>query len=619
MPFLQVYIVKLSLSLSLVYMFYRLVLQRLTFYNWNRFYLFGYTVLSFLIPFINITPVLEKNEMLNNRVVSFIPSVDGFANHHPSALATDVQQPVSWPVWNVLSVCMLAGMFILFLRMLIQFLSIRKMIARSELISDAGVKFYHVNKKITPFSFGNSIFINRKLHHEDELTDIVKHEFIHVRQKHTVDIVWAEMLCILNWYNPVVWLIRKAIRQNLEFIADNKVLQSGIDRKQYQYLLLKVTGNNHFSIASQFNFSSLKNRIAMMNKMKSARMHLIKFLFVLPLIAVLLVAFRNKDELRHNKGSGQSAAMTTRNANALIIDTALPQDNYIIEVIVHKNKANTVVLIKDKKTKKELKRMSLQEWDKNKTYYESIYGRVDGIVEDENHPLLITTDDAGDVYKLKKDTSDVIVSQYIKITDDNKASVTLDGGQTEIYDLNIAGDRMQFEKKYGRIIPRGAAAAGYSGTTISSHVERSSAVEPVESSTAINDATMAVTNPSVGSATVAGTSSVSTTVGPIKEVATAENIVVVFKKGMHEADVKKLVSDLKDRGYDFNLTKTEYKNGELVLIKGRISKGNHKQYFTASDFSRLIITDSPDKNDDEHFNFLVEQGRLSVNNTPEWQ
>ena len=106
--------------------------------------------------------------------------------------------------------------------------------------------------------------------------------------------IWAEVLCILNWYNPFAWLIKKVIRQNLEFIADQKVLQNGLDKKQYQYLLLKVAGGASFRITNQFNFSFLKKRIAMMNKMKSAKFHLIKFLFVLPLIAVMLLSFRER-------------------------------------------------------------------------------------------------------------------------------------------------------------------------------------------------------------------------------------------------------------------------------------------------------------------------------------
>src|SRR4030095_867538 len=103
------------------------------------------------------------------------------------------------------------------------------------------------------------------------------------------------------------WLLRSSIRQNLEFIADHKVLEKGVDRKQYQYLLLKVIGNNHFSIAQKFNFSSLKKRIVMMNKLRSAKLNLTRFLFILPLLAVVLIAFRQKQK-DHQKPETESSA-----------------------------------------------------------------------------------------------------------------------------------------------------------------------------------------------------------------------------------------------------------------------------------------------------------------------
>jgi len=162
------------------------------------------------------------------------------------------------------------------------------------MISQDGIRIYQVDAPIIPFSFGDSIFINQHQHSLEELEEIIRHEFVHVKQKHSVDIIWGELLCLLNWYNPFAWLLKKSIRQNLEFIADRHVLEQGMDRKQYQYLLLKVIGNNHFSIANQFNFSSLKKRIAMMNKLRSAKFHLVKFMFVLPLVSVMLLAFRNE-------------------------------------------------------------------------------------------------------------------------------------------------------------------------------------------------------------------------------------------------------------------------------------------------------------------------------------
>jgi TonB-dependent SusC/RagA subfamily outer membrane receptor len=313
MPYIAQYLLKLSISLAVVYLFYALVLRRLTFYNWNRWYLLGYSLLAFFIPFVNISPFLERGDWTNNQVVQLIPVVSNY-----QAPATPAGQPDSWTLFLLL---LIAGIVIMLVRLLVQFLSFRYIRRSSQLLSDDTIKIYQVDKNIIPFSFGRSIFINQHQHNEEELKEIIRHEFIHVKQRHTLDILWGELLCMLNWYNPFVWLIRKAIRQNLEFIADHKVLEAGLDRKQYQYLLLKVVGAPAFAIASQFNFSSLKKRIAMMNKMRSAKIHLVKFLFVLPLLTILLLAFRNA--AIHNKFTATQKPAVESLAAVNIKDTAI--------------------------------------------------------------------------------------------------------------------------------------------------------------------------------------------------------------------------------------------------------------------------------------------------------
>lgn len=285
MPYIAQYLLKLSISLAVVYLFYALVLRRLTFYTLNRWYLLGYSLISFFIPFVDINPLLERGAWNENMVVQLIPIVGNYKSKHGDSAIPNI--------WILLSGILVIGMLIMLTRLLMQYFSLRKIRKRSELISDEQVKIYQVNKMIIPFSFGRSIFINQHQHNEQELQEIIRHEFIHVKQRHTTDILLSELLCLLNWYNPFAWLIRHSIRQNLEFIADHHVLQGGLDRKQYQYLLLKVIGVPAFAITSQFNFSSLKKRIAMMNKMRSAKVHLVKFLFVLPLVTVSLLAFRN--------------------------------------------------------------------------------------------------------------------------------------------------------------------------------------------------------------------------------------------------------------------------------------------------------------------------------------
>lgn len=284
MPYIAQYLLKLSISLAVVYLFYALVLRRLTFHAWNRWYLLGYSLLAFFIPFINISPMLERGDWNENTVVQLIPVVGNYEVVKPASAIDG---------WAVCLLLLMAGVVFMLARLLIQYLSFLHIRKSSQLISDGNVKIYQVDKQIIPFSFGRSIFINQDQHSEHELKEIIRHEFIHVKQRHTADILWSEVLCMLNWYNPFAWMIRQAIRQNLEFIADHQVLKAGLDRRQYQYLLLKVVGVPAFAIANQFNFSSLKKRIAMMNRMRSAKVHLIKFLFVLPLVTILLLAFRS--------------------------------------------------------------------------------------------------------------------------------------------------------------------------------------------------------------------------------------------------------------------------------------------------------------------------------------
>ena len=286
MSFLFAYIIKLSISLAVVFLFYWFLLRRLTFHQWNRWYLLLYSALSFAFASIDISPLLKQHEEGYGAVQTYIPSLA-----ENQVIRYAVSHDWTWKEAVVVLIGM--GITIMFMRLLVQQISIYRLRRKSTLISGEGVRLYQVEASIMPFSYGNSIFVNQHQHGEEELKEIIRHEFIHVKQRHTIDMLVAEWICILNWYNPFAWMIKAAIRQNLEYIADQYVLNQGIDKKTYQYLLLKVIGVSQFSIATKFNFASLKKRIAMMNKMRSAKMHLVKFLFIVPLAGVLLVAFRS--------------------------------------------------------------------------------------------------------------------------------------------------------------------------------------------------------------------------------------------------------------------------------------------------------------------------------------
>ncbi|MES1161050.1 MAG: M56 family metallopeptidase, partial [Bacteroidota bacterium] len=233
----MLYLLKLSVSLSVIWLFYQLMLRRLTFYNLNRWYLLGYSLLSFIIPLIDIGAFLEKDGIQDAVVIQYIPVIGGYQK---KVAAADPGFFSRLDFLNILMGILLTGSVILLARLLSRWLSLRRVRAHARLISEDGIKIFQVDQLILPFSFANANYSNQQLHTEKEYSAIILHEYVHIRQKHTVDMLLSEGVCILNWYNPFAWLIRYSIRQNLEFIADRKVLENGMDRKGYQYHLLQV-------------------------------------------------------------------------------------------------------------------------------------------------------------------------------------------------------------------------------------------------------------------------------------------------------------------------------------------------------------------------------------------
>lgn len=404
MPLLLTYLFKLSVSLGVVFLFYQFVLRRLTFYSWNRWYLFIYSAVCFFIPFVDLSPVLESKSWSASPAIQWVPTL-------PAYNVAPADKGIGWE--QVVMGLVLAGSVMMLLRLLVQLFSFRRLLKRSSLLSDDGIRVYQVNEPIIPFSFGNSIFINQQLHSKEELEEIIRHEFVHVRQRHSADIIWGELLCLINWYNPFAWLIKKAIRQNLEFIADDKVLQNGIGKKEYQYMLLKVIGNNQFSIAPKFNFSSLKKRIAMMNKNKSAKAKLLWFLFLLPVIAVVLVSFRKQI-------TGSSAAESKITAQPT--DTVPPVNSKGYYIGITDNAGNCTVVVKDK-DQKEVKRMLLNDWTAQQEQFEKLYGEIPS-----------------------PECADLISTIRI---DNGKAVIRLKDGTVENYNLTDAAQKAKLEKKYG--------------------------------------------------------------------------------------------------------------------------------------------------------------------------
>ncbi|MEO7767879.1 MAG: M56 family metallopeptidase [Ferruginibacter sp.] len=333
MPVYFEYAFKTSICLAIVFLFYRLLLKQITWYTWNRFFLLAFAAFSFIAPFININFFIESGQL------EFIPMVNFVQHISDKAPSNQLTNHVAMNYWKLLSVLYIFIGLLLFIRLIIQILSIKKIKSEANLTLTGEVEIYHIPKPILPFSFLKSIFINQHNYNNTELQEIIDHERVHVREKHTFDVLITELICIVNWYNPFAWLIKKAIRENLEFIADDAVIQKGFDRKSYQYLLLKVTGVVPSSIVNNFNFTSLKNRIRMMNKTKTGRLHLLRFALVVPLATILLLAFRNNHEV--SKTAPVPGNMITQTYILSSLTYAVPDKKVEAELI--KDKGNCLL------------------------------------------------------------------------------------------------------------------------------------------------------------------------------------------------------------------------------------------------------------------------------------
>jgi hypothetical protein len=198
----------------------------------------------------------------------------------------------SFSDWDILLLVMFGISLALLIRTILRGYSLAILRRHSTLVHSVGFRVYHLPREMLPFSFGNAIYVFPSLHPVDEYRDIIRHEWAHVRQFHTLDMLLAEAVIIVNWYNPFAWLIRRAIRQNLEFIADKEILDNGRDKKEYQYSLLKTMGLPN-GLVNPFGISFLKRRIVMMNRRPSPTLQLLKLSGILPILLVLLLSFRH--------------------------------------------------------------------------------------------------------------------------------------------------------------------------------------------------------------------------------------------------------------------------------------------------------------------------------------
>ncbi len=275
---------KAAIALAVFYMFYRLLLSKETFHRLNRIVLLGTAALSFVLPLCVIT--FKK--------VVVLPAMKASSESYGGEMAETVAMAAeaSEPIWPVI-LCSLfaAGALVVLIKTLVSIISIRRIIrSGSSQTLESGETLIITETDTAPFSWMKFIVLSR-VDYECGYTQILTHERAHIALRHSWDLLFTDLITTFQWFNPAIWMLRADLRALHEFEADDAVLRSGADIREYQYLLIrKAVSKSGYSVANSLNHSTLKQRITMMLNKKSSRMSAWKALYVIPLVGISLAA-----------------------------------------------------------------------------------------------------------------------------------------------------------------------------------------------------------------------------------------------------------------------------------------------------------------------------------------
>ena len=293
-----VYILKSAACLAVFYLFYKLLMSRDTFHRFNRFALLGLLVLSSLLPLVEASvnsPAAVQETMLTLEQLLLLADIQ------PEGESMAAATPSATVLWlRAALLVYLTGIVFFIVRNLCSLARLDRLIRqgkREALDSylpdrkEKNVRLVVHDHDIAPFSWMHWIVIARK-DLEENGREILIHELAHIRNRHSWDLLLADLCIFVQWFNPAAWLLKQELQNIHEYEADETVLREGVNARNYQMLLIKkAVGTRLYSMANSFNHSSLKKRITMMLKEKSNPWARAKYLYILPLAALAVTAF----------------------------------------------------------------------------------------------------------------------------------------------------------------------------------------------------------------------------------------------------------------------------------------------------------------------------------------
>lgn len=386
------YFAKVNGLIIAFYLLYFVFLRKETFYVGNRWYLLIGLVTSVVLPLLTFTKTVWVDPEPISKYIEVVPLVDD------TRIRTVSEEPIDWSL--ILSATYAFVTLFIILKVGIEIASFFNKIIKLNKQKDSNFTLIYSNSTENPFSFFKYIVINPTLFSKEEYEHIITHERIHVKQFHSIDVLFSKVFCALFWINPIIWLYRKAMLQNLEFIADNHSLEQIESKYEYQKTLLKVVANQQsLSISNPFYQSLIKKRIIMLHTNQSHKRNAWKYATILPVLVAFMLLFQIEtiaqvkegnmevskiEEVTSSEGSSSISAIITKNS----ADDMLSGLQKIFSVNNYKFKISNV----RRNKKGEITEIKLS-FDSGKTYNQLLERKSNKPID--NIKIFINTDKDG--------------------------------------------------------------------------------------------------------------------------------------------------------------------------------------------------------------------------------
>ncbi len=280
---LGIYLIRASISMSLLYTVYWLFLRRETLFAVNRFYLLSALLLSLVLPLITIKySVAAPTDMIADELSGSLQVVPILQHGRGFFSAASVYLPIIY----------LIGVVLFSFRIMWQFVILCILIVKNGVRDFDGVRVVYNRRFVLPFSFMNLVFMNPESIRKSEISDIIAHEKVHIRENHWLDLLVVELMSIFLWFNPFIWFFERSIKQNHEYLADKGVVAQGFNVTRYHSVLInQFMGMEVIGITNNLNYSLNAKRLKMMNKEITPKVKAVHLVWVLPVVVLLLAAF----------------------------------------------------------------------------------------------------------------------------------------------------------------------------------------------------------------------------------------------------------------------------------------------------------------------------------------